>query len=236
MEQINLKRDYSRLTEFLNERQNDIGVTLVNELHTKVSQDVIKNLLPSHGLKFGQKILDVGCGAGGDLIEFTLLGCEATGLTLYNDEILQQTIKSYPSIQIVEGDQTFPPIEPGKFDLVFARHVLEHSLIPYLTLCEYNRLLKLKGLCYVEVPFPDQPANHEVNHNHYSVLGIKLWNILFNRSGFRILFDRVLNIADNNGAVQDKWYQAILCKEQEPFKGWHAKSFTDPIPWMIYAK
>jgi ubiquinone/menaquinone biosynthesis C-methylase UbiE len=56
------------------------------------------------------------------------------------------------------------------FDLVWARHALEHSVVPAFLLSEFHRLTKPGGVLYVEVPAPDTACVHETNPNHHSVL------------------------------------------------------------------
>ena len=74
----------------------------------------------------------------------------------------------------------------NEFDLLWCRHVLEHSIAPLFTLSEYRRVLKPGGLAYVEVPAPDTSARHETNPNHYSVLPLSAWFNLFSRVGFAV--------------------------------------------------
>ena len=51
---------------------------------------------------------------------------------------------------------------------------------------EYNRLLKQGSKIYIEVPAPDCERKHEINPNHYSVLGPQMLAALLQRTGFDI--------------------------------------------------
>ncbi len=87
-------------------------------------------------------------------------------------------------------DQSFLEFEDETFDIIWARHVIEHSIFPYYTLHEFKRVLKQTGLLYLEMPAPDTDCHHERNLNHYSVLTRSAWTSLIERAGF-IIADRV---------------------------------------------
>jgi SAM-dependent methyltransferase len=73
------------------------------------------------------------------------------------------------------------------FDLIWARHILEHSAFPMFALYGFNTVLKPGGLMYVEVPSPDTPCKHETNPNHWSVFGLRAWEVLIHRAGFELV-------------------------------------------------
>src|SRR5207237_559665 len=87
-------------------------------------------------------------------------------------------------LDVRQMDQNFTDIADSEFDLLWCRHVLEHSVAPLFTLTEYRRMTKPAGLVYVEVPAPDTSARHEENPNHYSVFPRSAWLNLFRRAGF----------------------------------------------------
>ena len=57
--------------------------------------------------------------------------------------------------EVYQYDMTFTEFEDDTFDYVIMRHCLEHSVWPYLTLLEMNRILKMHGRMYIEMPAPD---------------------------------------------------------------------------------
>jgi Methylase involved in ubiquinone/menaquinone biosynthesis len=130
----------------------------------------------------GASVLDVGCGQGAALELFTALGLNAIGVTLGPDvEICRRK-----GFDVFEMDQNFMDFPDSSFDLLWCRHVLEHSIAPLFTLFEYRRVTKPGGLVYVEVPAPDTSAHHQRNPNHYSVLPMSSWLSLFARAGFTV--------------------------------------------------
>jgi SAM-dependent methyltransferase len=112
---------------------------------------------------------------------------DLTGVTLSPGDIKicesnGHTIKKY--------DLSFLPQKDGYFDesvdFIFLRHALEHSPYPIFSLMEYNRILKQGGKIYIEVPAPDCERRHELNLNHYSILGQNQLAALLVRCGFNI--------------------------------------------------
>jgi SAM-dependent methyltransferase len=173
-------RNYFWLDRFLDGLAGDIYAEPAAEPHLSITHRVIETLHRDGLLRAGDRVLDVGCGQGLALEEFKHLGVRAVGVTLGPDY----------EICVARGfdtramDQSFMEFDDGEFDLLWCRHVLEHSVAPLFTLSEYRRLLKPRGLAYVEVPAPDTSAHHETNPNHYSVLPRSMWLQLFGRAGF----------------------------------------------------
>jgi ubiquinone/menaquinone biosynthesis C-methylase UbiE len=86
-------------------------------------------------------------------------------------------------------EQSFLDFPDGSFDLVWARHCVEHSVMPFFTLRGFRRILKPGGYLYLEVPAPDTTFHHETNPNHYSVLSRSGWQSLLKRSGFAMRWE-----------------------------------------------
>ncbi|MFQ5685372.1 MAG: class I SAM-dependent methyltransferase [Candidatus Scalindua sp.] len=155
-----------------------------SELHTYITRYMADRLLDSHSISKGVRILDVGCGKGVALEYFRSKGFSPIGITLNDEDLSVCKQKGY---EVYEMDQSFLDFNDEKFDLIWCRHCLEHSVFPYLTLIEFFRVLKHKGYLYIEVPAPDTDCNHQTNHNHYSVLGKSMWIELIRRVKFNIL-------------------------------------------------
>jgi SAM-dependent methyltransferase len=77
------------------------------------------------------------------------------------------------------------PFDTGQFDLVFARHVLEHSPMPLLTLMEWHRVAK-QWLCVI---VPDPRAFAPGGRNHYYVLSKELWRPIIARAGWAVIWE-----------------------------------------------
>jgi SAM-dependent methyltransferase len=112
---------------------------------------------------------------------------------------------------VYQMDMSFVEFPDATFDLVWARHSLEHSLFPYYTLHVLASVLKPGGLFYAEVPAPDTSANHQTNRNHYSYLTRSSWLSLFQRAGLRVVESYDIEISLACGP--DTWYSFYLQKQ-----------------------
>jgi SAM-dependent methyltransferase len=183
-------RDYSRLDQFLNRIGGDVYPEPSAEPHKSIIRAVIAILFDAGVLRAGMRVLDVGCGQGFALGEFRDRGLDAVGITLGKDaEVCREQ-----GFAVHEMDQNFMTFPDNEFDVLWCRHVLEHSVAPLFTLSEYWRVLKSGGLAYVEVPAPDTASQHQTNPNHYSVLPASSWRHLFVKSGFTVEEAKDLNL------------------------------------------
>lgn len=152
-------------------------------IHTQITTEAIDHLFNHYMTPNGALILDVGCGQGVALQYFAERGCRPVGVTLNTTDLEECRKQGYTVAQM---DQSFLDFEDGTFELVWARHVVEHSIFPYYTLTEFARVLKPGGLLYLEVPGAETTYKHELNINHYSILSHTMWLSLLERSGFHI--------------------------------------------------
>ncbi len=173
-----------RFTEFLARLREDVYPELPSEQHTGITREMwerVRGLVP---LGAGSRVLDVGCGQGLALELFRAAGLSAVGITIGQDDLAACQARGF---EVAEMDQSFLEFETASFDLVWCRHALEHSVAPYFTLSEFHRVLAPGGVLYVEVPAPETACHHELNPNHYSVLGQSAWLSLMERAGFELL-------------------------------------------------
>ncbi len=205
--------------------------------HNEITNQTFNWFLSQYNLNKDSKILDVGCGQGVFLKLAKSKGLNAIGITL-NDE--DQKICREHGHEVYKMDQSFLDFPDEYFDMIWARHVLEHSIFPIYTLTEFKRVLKNNGLLYVEVPMSDSPVVHENNPNHYSVLGKKMWTSLFMKAGYSLL--NVFDIKFELDAGMEE-YWSFVCKknnidkkEKRKNKLFMALSSGENFGWGVCSK
>jgi len=151
------------------------------EIHTKGTNLMFSKVLAFAGLAPGAAVLDVGCGQGTALDLFARAGMRPIGITVNAADLDACRVRGF---DVRAMDQSFLDFPDASFDLVWCRHCIEHSVMPFFTLHELTRVLKPGGVLYLEVPAPDTSAEHEKNLNHYSVLGKRAWASLLERLGY----------------------------------------------------
>lgn len=202
------KRDYSRLDKFIEERFKDVYD------EPNLNSDFIDGAIESieNKISMFDSVLDVGCGWGYALKKFSDMGCKPIGITLCESDASKARAYGY-DVHIM--DMNFMDFEDQTFNVVFARHSLEHSLFPYFTLSEFSRVMKPKGLIYLEMPAPDTDANHCCNAQHYTVLNGTAWANLIFRTGFQDIESYIIDFELSNcgrPGEYDRYYRFIARK------------------------
>jgi SAM-dependent methyltransferase len=96
------------------------------------------------------KVLDVGCGAGGNLKTLQDQGWDPYGIEI--SDVAAAHARELVTGNIHTGTLESAPFPPQSFDLVFMSHSLEHLPSPVDALRRVHRLLKDDGLLAVSVP------------------------------------------------------------------------------------
>ena len=104
-------------------------------------------LVPFDGMR-GKKVLDVGCGAGVDLLRFAKGGAVVTGVDISPSAIeLARKNAAYQGLDadLRVADAEDLPFDAGTFDLVFAHGVIQYSGSTQRVIDECRRVLKDDG-------------------------------------------------------------------------------------------
>lgn len=96
------------------------------------------------------RILDIGCGGGGNLRLLRQAGHEAIGVTLSEVEARVCREQGF-ACHVADLTQNIP-FEPGSFDGLLLSHVLEHFPFPDEVLKRLLLLLRPEGGVYVALP------------------------------------------------------------------------------------
>ena len=195
-----------RLYNFLlNRAAADIYPEPPSSIHSQITGQMAPLFvatLPRHA-----EILDIGCGQGGALELFAVLGCHAVGIGIGDEDLEACRAKNLEVFRMDQNEMSFPE---NYFDGVWARHVLEHSLAPLFTLTEIARVLRPKGRLYAEMPAPNTSCGHESNPNHYAVFGSEAWAQLLFKAGFTDV--QMVSIPLETGAGADEYYAFTATK------------------------
>lgn len=190
-------RDYQNLERYLNELIADVYEQPPDDGHQAALEFIVKKWLPNlHGLT---SVLDVGCGQGQ---AFGILGQYAervAGVTLGSDA----AICKEKGLEVYCNDMSFLPFADNEFDLIFARHALEHSPMPLVTLMEWHRVAHQ----WLLVVTPNLEFFGPSGRNHYYVLRPDQWANLFERSGWHIIWD------DMREKMEYRW----LCEKKRRY-------------------
>lgn len=173
-------KSLARFLNFLDSLEVDAYPEAPSVHHDSISRQALDHLFSAYKIPPTARILDVGCGQGVALLPFRERGCVANGITLNDRDV---AVCRSQGFDVYKMDQSFLEFDDASFDVIWARHIVEHSIMPYYTLTEFRRVLRSGGLMYFEVPATDT-IGHERNHGHYSVFGREMWLALLERSGF----------------------------------------------------
>jgi len=187
-------RNYENIDKYLDILAKDIyhQPQPSNDAHTPWAQAAIDAMIPAIDCK---TVLDVGCGLGFCKRMFEGLNVKWMGVDL--DDANDKTI--------LRQDMSFLDFDDGSFDLIFGRHILEHSPMPLLTLMEWHRVSKKWAL--IILPTPDY-WNYG-GRNHYHVLPKEAWEALFLAAGWKIA-------ATNGFGTQDKLFRDYYPSKENP--------------------
>ncbi len=117
------------------------------------------------------RVLEIGCGEGGNLLPFLERGCQVTGLDISETRIAQAAAyfaKRGLKANLIAGDfLRTNPEELGGFDLILMHDVIEHVQEKHAFLSKAKALLKPDGLFFVGFPAWQMPfgGHQQICHN-----------------------------------------------------------------------
>jgi ubiquinone/menaquinone biosynthesis C-methylase UbiE len=102
----------------------------------------------------GKRVLEVGCGAGYDALQFHAVGAEYTGIDLTFDNAVRTRAHLFPygyRANVAQGDAEWLSFPDQSFDCVFSNGVLHHTPDIYRSLGEAYRVLRPGGRLWLIV-------------------------------------------------------------------------------------
>lgn len=171
-------RNYEHIERYLNTLAADIYPQPPDKGHQRMLENICQMWLPK--LTNLNSIFDVGCGQGQAFPILQRYAKRVEGVTLGSDVNICQD----KGLKVKLADMSFLPYPDGEFDLIFARHVLEHSPAPLLSLMEWWRVSKQ----WLMLIMPN-PAHYGYGgRNHYYVFIREQMDNVLGQAGWRAIW------------------------------------------------
>ena len=197
---------------------------------TAYPEKLIKLLVKKYNLKKESKILEMGCGRGEFLNEFTKLGMSGYGIDLSD---FAKNYCNNAEIKVVDVSKNPLPYPDDFFDVVFSKSFIEHFYYPEEIFKEAHRVLKPSGVLinltpewnYIYMSFYDdythrtpftkkslEDIHHVVGFKNVKVESFKqlpiLWsNNLIIKNTFSILSELTRILIPEKFRMTNKWFR-----------------------------
>jgi SAM-dependent methyltransferase len=99
----------------------------------------------------GERVLELGCGTGCDLLQFARNGCEAVGVDLTPEHVRLARERVGNAAHIYRADIRQLPFASESFDYIYSHGVIHHSDEPRRIVDELLRVLRPGGKFNVQV-------------------------------------------------------------------------------------
>ena len=163
--------NYTNFEKHLEKIYKDVYNEPRSPQHTNSARETLEEFCKDLDIR---RAVEFGCGMAPSLDLLKEWGVETLGVTMGTE---------IPDHPVLREDMHFTSLENQSYDLVIARHVLEHSPMPLILLMEMRRVARKYAI--VILPYPDEWA---IRHrNHYSVFKSANWEWLFELSGWKVL-------------------------------------------------
>jgi len=177
--------DWSKIHEWYSAFLQTIYSEPYDRGHSRGIKEVIRYFVVPR-LNEIKSVLDVGCGRGVAARYFRQLGITWRGITLSRVDI---EVCLRRGLDVKQADMHWLPFENATFDLVFARHIAEHSPMPLFALKEWYRVSRKFLLLVVpRVPHFCRTDNGRHHPNHPSAgVSREGWLYLAEEAGWKFV-------------------------------------------------
>ncbi|MBI4058748.1 class I SAM-dependent methyltransferase [Candidatus Microgenomates bacterium] len=169
---------------------------------------------------YNGKALEVGSSTGLILSLLKESGWEVLGIEPSHTAASNAREKGIATLNTTFENAKLPP---RSFDLVIFNHVLEHLTDPVKTLQKTNKVLRKKGLVFIDVPnFASFSARVERETWRYILPKEHLWHftptalfMLLQKAGFKVLYwETHSGIWDYGNPLQELWESLTTFKKR----------------------
>lgn len=148
-----------------------------------------KKVIQSLNLKYGEKVLEVGCGNGYYLSLLNRLGLNLNLTGIDNDQMALNDATKFigdEKVKLMLVDAIKLPFKDSSFDKVVMSEVIEHVQDEEGVLKEVRRVLKKNGLltlttCNINYPFLWDPINWTLQHLFNTHIQRGFWAGIWNQ-------------------------------------------------------
>ncbi len=169
----------------------------------------------------GGKILDLGCGAGGNLYKFQEMGWQVSG-TEPDPKAVAAAKKLLKTDDIFEGFLEDAAFEENAFDALVSSHVLEHLFDPLVTLEECYRVMKPGAQLTFSTPNIESLASQQFKE-YWRGLEIPRHFFLFTAKSLRELAIKAgfnnIRILTPTCVAAPLWRSSYILKTQKSLPG-----------------
>lgn len=171
-----------------------------------------KNIVLGLGLRYRDRILDVGCGNGYYLYLLNNLGIKVSLTAVDSDDNALKSAKEIvdgKNIKLLRADATKLPFKDSSFDKVLMSEVIEHIEDEKKALFEIRRVLKPNGLlilttCNIDYPFFWDPINWILQHFFNTHIKNGFWAGIWNQHIRLYKMDQLKKIVTSRGFSVEK--------------------------------
>jgi len=145
------------------------------------------------------KILDIGAGDGGETYILKNRGYDVIGITIGQDNVTKA--KEQYNIDLINTDMNCLNFPINSFDGIMMIQAFEHFLSPFIACIEMWRVLRVGGLCYIDVPSPSDLPMWNLGHtnllypdqliNIFSMCGFEVYKNLSTQHRPRFIFRKL---------------------------------------------
>lgn len=112
---------------------------------------MLRHFVASAGIGAGQRITDIGCGPGRNLLWLMRSGATCVGLDLTHRALKSVQRHGGANIHCVQGNCLALPLRPACSELTVCDGVLHHTADPFAGFAEIVRITKPGGYLYIHI-------------------------------------------------------------------------------------
>lgn len=197
-------RDFKHIDGYLNKLYSQIYAQPEDSGHTNLAQRVIDHWMSR--MTTCHSVLDCGAGQGFCQAMFERWGLIYEGVALGEDVIIAQERER----SVKRMDFSFLEYPDNSFDLIFARHALEHSPMPLITLMEWARVAK--NWLGIILPAPEWYTYR--GQNHYSVMNMEQIKNILDVAGWNVMWEEIIELPNGDGVMIPNEYWLMSEKKR----------------------